>query len=502
MATDDLIEAAVSEPGAVERPLAWVWACLAAALSGGLMAACYHPLSLHFLAWFALVPWLWAVPRLSPAKTWLFGILMGLVFHRVGLAWLPAIGGPIGGITIVVLSVWMGFAFRVARLLMERFGEGAMLWAVPIAFAGQEILRCEGLPQLRFAFLGFGYSQSHNTWIAQIASLGGVYFLTGLVAAFNAALAYGLRQRTRRGWMLLTALLMLVVGLGLISQPRGDATGRSVTVACVQGEGLQYGEYLDLTRQAAWSLPKPDVIVLPEHTVTEYADLKHSFVADLAELARDRSLYICVGAHVAAPRDADCDYDNVAMLIGPAGEIVGVQAKGVPLPFFMDGNPARTQLTFKTGLGTIGMCVCYDATFTDIPRRLVGLGAEILVVPVMDAARWPAQELWQHADMAPIRSIEVRRSAVRAASSGISQIIDPAGRVVAVRDRQEGPGVIVATVPMCSGKTVFVRGGHLFAKLCGYAFLATVVLLTLALWIGGLRRFCGRRTCSPAEQVS
>jgi len=139
------------------------------------------------------------------------------------------------------------------------------------------------------------------------------------------------------------------------------------------------------------------------------------------------------------------------------------------------------------------MYVCYDGLFTDHPRRLVALGAQLILVPVMDAVRWPDQELWQHADMAPLRSIELRRSTVRAASSGISQIIDPAGRVVAGRNRAEGPGIISAKVPMSSLTTPFVRGGYLFATATGLAFLAAIAILTLTQWAKGLHQLCCHR---------
>jgi predicted amidohydrolase len=217
---------------------------------------------------------------------------------------------------------------------------------------------------------------------------------------------------------------------------------------------------------------------------------KNQLVSGLIELASTHHVCSCVGAHVPSRREADCDYDNVAMLVGPPGRIVGTQAKAVPLPFFQDGNPARSQATFDTDRGCIGMYVCYDGLFTDHPRRLAALGAELILVPVMDPVRWPNQELWQHADMAPLRSIELRRCTVRAASSGISRIIDPAGRVIASRTREEGQGIISATVPMNSRRTLFVKGGYLFATVTGLAFLATVGILTLAQWVAGLRRLC------------
>lgn len=480
------------EPAPDHRKPRWLLAILAAMATGALMAACYRPLTLHFLAWIALIPWLVVLPKLSPAKAWLFGIVLGLVFYRIGLDWLLKLAGPIGGATVVVLSVWMGFAFRVARILMDKFGRASMLWAVPMAFTGAEILRCEGLPQLRFAFLGFGYSQSHNLWFAQIASIGGVYSLSLLVVAFNTAVAYALLEHRRRAWTPALGVAGSILVLGFISQPGQNLSGRTVTVACVQGEELRYREYLALAAQAAAASFAPDFIVLPEHTIDEMASERHELVSGLTKLASTHGVYSCVGAHVPAWRNADCHYDNVAMLIGPPGGIVGTQAKAVPLPFFQDGNPARSQVTFETDRGRVGMYVCYDGHFTDHPRRLAALGAELMLVPVMDPVRWPEQELWQHADMAPLRSIELRRSTVRAASSGISQIIDPAGWIVASRKREEGPGIISAMVPMSSVRSPFVKAGYLFATATGLAFLAAIAILTLAQWTAGLRKLCTR----------
>jgi len=483
------------------RRCSWLTAFLVAVASGGLLAACFRPLNLHFLAWIALVPWLMALPRLSPAVTWLFGIVLGLVFYRIGLVWLIEIAGPIAGATIVILAVWMGFAFRVARLLMERFGPASMLWAVPLTFVGAEVLRCEGLPRLRFSFLALGYSQSHHLWVAQIASIGGVYFLSLLLVAANTAVAYGLWQRRRRASIPAVSVAGGILLLGFIYQPRSFAPKDSVTVACVQGEELRYREYLDLAARAASAQPIPAFIILPEHTITETATVEHRMVSGLIELAREHGAYTCVGAHI-APQGSDCLYDNVAMLIGPAG-IVGTQAKAVPLPFFDDGNPARSQAAFDTAHGRVGMYVCYDGLFTDHPRRLAGFEPRLLLVPVMDPQRWPAQEQWQHADMAPIRSIELRRSTVRAASSGITQIIDPAGRVVAQRTREEGPGTVAALVPLVDQRTLFVRGGYLLAAGIGWGFLLTILMLTLRQWSCGLislYRRGVRRTCASSVQ--
>ncbi|MBN1346406.1 MAG: hypothetical protein JXQ73_27205 [Phycisphaerae bacterium] len=487
--SDILSEKAAGPPSGVSL----VVTIVAAGASGGLMAACYWPLEWHFVAWIALVPWLVVMHRLDADRTWLYGTIVGLVFYRIGLGWLFKLHGPLGGLAVVGFSLLMGFSFRVARLLMDRLGTGAILWAVPLAFVGQEVLRCEGLPRHRFAYLGWGYSQSHNVWVAQIASIGGVYFVSFLVVAVNAAIAYALVHRRRGSWVPALATVGAVLVLGAVSQPGSYGSGEGIPVACVQGEDLRYERFLELTNEAANDPTRPRYIVLPEHTVQEVGGEKHTFIKQLAALARRRKVFICLGAHLRAPAGSTCDYDNVGLLIGADGTIAGQQAKSVPVPFFDDGNPAKSLATFATPDGRAGIYVCYDATFTDIPRRLVDLGAEFLLAPLMDPERWPVRQRWLHADMAPLRSIELRRCAVRSASSGISQIIDATGRVCVQRTKEEGPGVLVGRIERVDERTVFVRGGYLFATLVGVAFLILVAWLTVGEWLAKIRARSGSR---------
>jgi apolipoprotein N-acyltransferase len=139
-------------------------------------------------------------------------------------------------------------------------------------------------------------------------------------------------------------------------------------------------------------------------------------------------------------------------------------------------------------LGKLGVYVCYDGLFTDHPRRLAEMGAEVFLVPVMDPRNWPEQELRQHAAMAPFRCIEQRRCAVRAASSGVSQVIEASGRVQAQRERGEGEGVLHGSAYMSGERTVFACGGYLCAPVVAAAFLAVVGGLTVEEWVRRIRR--------------
>ncbi|MBN1844620.1 MAG: hypothetical protein JW810_02980 [Sedimentisphaerales bacterium] len=455
----------------------WIWAVLAAGASGVMMSACYWPLVWHPAAWIALVPVLAALPRLRADTAFLIGAVLGLVFYRISLAWLVGLSGLHAAIVMVILAILVGLSLYIARLLMSLFGTAAMIWAVPLAFVGQEILRTESLDRWRFAYAGWGYSQSPNPWIAQIASLGGVFLLSFLIVSWNAAVAYGLTQRRKHRWIPAAVIAVLIIALGVIAQPPSYEDRPAIGTACIQLESNYHRMHRDLTAEALNDPHQPWFVVLPEHTITEYTTEKHYLVRECKKLAQQHHAYICIGAHWRAPRQADCDYDNTATLIGPDGGILYAQSKAVPIPFFTDGNLASEQRSIPTEYGQVGCLVCYDGGFTDVSRRLASLGAELLLVPVMNPESWPAQQRWQQAAMAPFRSIELRRCAVRAASSGISQIIEATGRVQAQRTQEQGPGILLGNVYTVKEPSFFARWGHLFSHITGWIFLIASVIL-------------------------
>ena len=483
---DGVVEKGKERPGC-----AWWIPALAAFVSGGLMAGCYYPFNVHWLAWFALVPWLMVAPRLDSGKVWLYGMLLGLVFYRLGFSWLCDISGPLGVFVILGLAIWMGLAFRVASLVSGRFSLAVFYWLVPLTFTAQEILRCEGLGRFRLAYLAYGYSQSHNLWVSQIASVGGVYLVTLVLLAVNASLAYVIVHQNRRGLMTLGAVIASVLCCAGFSQPQVYTDNTVVPVACVQAEEVPEDEFVKMTEKALDAKPVPAIVVLPEHTIYEIVDENDPQIEAFTELAWKNNIYICVGAHTRAVSGSSCPFDNSGILIDPLGKIEAIQPKAVPVPLFAEeGNPARSQDVTDTIYGKIGICICYDATFTDIPRKLANNGAELVLVPVMDPKRWPEKQCRLHADMSPFRSIELRRCFVRAASSGVSQIVWPDGSVKFSRTRDQGNGILAGNVIFNDAKTVFVRGGYYGSTILSWLYLLLIVVLTVADWGSCIRSRC------------
>jgi apolipoprotein N-acyltransferase len=82
---------------------------------------------------------------------------------------------------------------------------------------------------------------------------------------------------------------------------------------------------------------------------------------------------------------------------------------------------------------------------------------------------------YQHFEQASMRAIEEGRYLVRAANTGISGIVDPYGRVLAVTGIFE-PAVTVGDVRFLRTLTVYARIGDVFAYACA---VLTALLLVM-----------------------
>ncbi|MBI3649601.1 MAG: carbon-nitrogen hydrolase family protein [Acidobacteria bacterium] len=150
---------------------------------------------------------------------------------------------------------------------------------------------------------------------------------------------------------------------------------------------------LEKLREAA--AQEAQLVIFPECALTGYcftsleealpfAETANGESANLlAQACRDLKIHAVVGF---IEKDG-ANYFNAALLISPE-RIVGAYRK-VHLPFlgvdrFLAAGHQGFNV-FATGLGKIGMNICYDINFPEAPRVLKLAGAELYVLPT----NWP-----------------------------------------------------------------------------------------------------------------
>jgi apolipoprotein N-acyltransferase len=93
---------------------------------------------------------------------------------------------------------------------------------------------------------------------------------------------------------------------------------------------------------------------------------------------------------------------------------------------------ATTLPALQLGPWRIATPICYEAVRPEFVRRMMAAAhPHLLVTLANDAWFGDSQEPWLHLGLAELRAIEQRRWLVRATNSGVSAIVDPAGRVIA-----------------------------------------------------------------------
>ena len=197
-------------------------------------------------------------------------------------------------------------------------------------------------------------------------------------------------------------------------------------------------------------------------------------VARLVELRRQVGADLLVNVDA---RAADGGIYKSSVLIGPAG-VRGSYAKTRLVPFG-EYVPLRSLLGWATrntkaagedrrrGDGpvvlhteslTVGPLISFETTFSDLPRRLVRLGADLLAYQSSTSSYQGSWAQPQLASMAAVHAVEVGHPAVHAGLSGVSSAFDARGRKLGwLPDADRG--VLVVDVPLDSRTTFYNRLG-------------------------------------------
>jgi len=122
----------------------------------------------------------------------------------------------------------------------------------------------------------------------------------------------------------------------------------------------------------------------------------------------------------------------------------------------------------------LALLVCFDTLFPWETREQVKHGAGLIVVVTNNSWYKLHSGIRQHCDQDILRAVETRRTLARCSTTGWSQIIDPAGRVLA-ETNVESAGRLSRMVDTRKGLTPYALLGDWLGQLCVLAALLLVV---------------------------
>ncbi|HTG42957.1 MAG TPA: nitrilase-related carbon-nitrogen hydrolase, partial [Verrucomicrobiae bacterium] len=287
-----------------------------------------------------------------------------------------------------------------------------------ILWTGLEYFRSE-LYFLKFSWFSAGYLWGGHPGLLPVGTLG-VYGCGFVIFLF---IAFLLPRKGRAQVIGMGFALAVLAGLANIRGKTVDPAGRTLKIAGIQLEfppDLSIPNQLDLVLE---KFPDTELLVLSEYT------FDGTIPKRVRDWCRENKRYLAAGGR----READIpgEYFNTAFVVGPSGEMVFEQGKSVPIQFFKDGLPALERKVWESPWGKIAICVCYDLSYRSVTDQFMKQGAQALIVPFMDVSNWGRHQHALHARVAPLRAREYQIPVFRLGSSGISQIVDRHGYVVA-----------------------------------------------------------------------
>jgi len=470
----------------------------------------------------------------APARAFTLGLASGLLYFIGTIHWTATVVQQFGGLSVplavaamLLLAAYLALYPAIAALAtarLVRHAGAAGLLVFPAAWTASEYIR--GHLFGGFPWVPLGSSQATVLPVAQMASLAGVYGLSGFVASVNALLAVALidggRRRTRAG-VAIAVLLVTAGGWGSWRIARGGLgdTGAPLAVGLIQG---------NIPQDEKWDPARADRIL------TTYADLSRAAVARGAAfviwpesstpfmleedprgeavraLVRELGVPLLVGSEEFQPLPEPRLY-NAAFLLQHDGTTAAVYRKIRLVPFgeyiplrrwlffvsplverLAEFAPGDAPVMLPVGDGLASTSICYEVVYPELVRAAVLAGSDLLTTITNDAWYGHSSAPYQHFELASLRAIEQGRFLVRAANTGISGVVDPYGRAV------ERSGIfeqtaIVREIRLLAGRTVY--------QVIGDAAAWAAIALTLAAIVGTRRRAGqGARTRSPESGIT
>ena len=475
--------------------------------------------NLSFFAWISLIPLLIIILNKKPAHSFLLGFIAGVSHNAVLIYWIPSVPAHYGnlsiGMSIIIYVVfvfflalyWAVFCFLWTKISLSY--PRLVFFLAPFLWISLEYILTHFLTGFPWGLIGS--TQSMNIWFIQLASITGVYGLSFVLVLFQSMFLYSMKHRIKTPFFAALILVLVIHIGGLLSlrtiQPGEDSFSASVIQGNVSSDiywdriptqeiWKLFNQHLELSRKAYED--GAELIIWPEFTVPLCFSCPYGFYQDfkdeLFRFVQETDCTLLLGTNEKTGSSGITHYHNTALCLHPDLSMshyykmhlvpFGEYTPYKKIFFFIEkmthaigeitpGNEYKLH-SFKSL--KFGSPICYEIIFPDLVRKFTKKGAHFLVTITNDGWYGKSSAPYQHFSMAALRAVENRRYLLRAATTGISGIIDPYGRILSKTDLMS-QALLTEVITPSRGLTFYARFGDILPVL---SLTLSLVFLILA----------------------
>lgn len=449
------------------RDILWV------VISGAVAALAFPKFNLAFFSWISLIPLFFVLSKKTPGKGFTFGWIAGLSYYAVLLYWIPSVPSHYGSLSIPISILiyagfvcFLGLAWGAYSLCFSKIHMSYPIlsfFIAPFLWVSFEYIITHILTGFPWGLLGYG--QYKNLYFIQMASITGITGLSFILVLFQSLFVLSMQLRRKAPFFAALSLVVLIHVSGFISIKGIPPAQDSFSAAVIQGnvssdiqwshlsfEEIEsiFNRHLRLSHEAI--LKNNDLVIWPEFSVPLCFGcpfgIYQEFKNRLDRFVQQTGCALLLGTNENVETEGGTEYYNTALCLKP--DLSYSEYHKIHLVPFGEYTPYKKIFGFISrvthAIGDItpgnefvlhehkgnsfGSPICYEVIFPDLVRRFVKKGAVFLVTITNDGWYGQSSAPYQHFAIAVLRAVENRRYLLRAATTGVSGIIDPYGRIL------------------------------------------------------------------------
>ncbi len=458
--------------------------------------------------------------KYRPKQCFLLGLIAGFSHFALLIYWIPSVPAHYGNLSypisfliyiifVFYLSLFWGF-FSLVFSKIHRSFPRLIFFLTPFLWISFEYILTHLLTGFPWELLG--YSQFKNLALSQMASVTGVYGISGVIVLLQSMFLYSIRYRRKAPFFITLAFVFFLHGLGFWALKKEPSKANSFKGSVIQGNVSSdiywhkisieevkslFERHINLTNRA--HAEGAQLIIWPEFTVPLCFScnevLYQDFKERLFQFVQEKDTSILLGTNEIVVTDSHTRYYNTALCLSPDLSITqyykmhlvpfGEYTPYKKIFFFIekmthaigDITPGEKFSLHNFKNSKFGSPICYEIIFPNQVRKFVKKGSNFLVTITNDGWYGKSSAPYQHFSMAVLRAIENRRYLLRAATTGVSGIIDPFGRILSQTEMMTETYLTGEIVP--SRKlTIYTKYGD-FIPFFSLTFSGLFLILTM-----------------------
>ena len=495
---------------------------LLALLSAVLLILAFPDFDYWFLAWFALVPLMWAVEREkeSTSRSCVLGWIFGTAFFFGTCWWLtyapityaafpPILAYFLLFCVCLVAGLFPAAFAAILSVLLRRFGSLAFL-AAPFVWVFTEFLRY-WITGNNWNALAYSQAFTDEPWfllglkaILPVAAIGGTALLGWVLCLSSSVFALAVLGG-RRGTYPLIGFVLLSFGWAYysvysftyIDRIANHGPDTNIYILAIQPnvpmsgltqekwaelrqrhDALAQSALADLKRMRGSRLAPP-LVIFPESPMNFMYETDPETRQFIDGFARSNNVSVLFNS--AEPDPKNGKFFNSAVMVGPQGGEVAQYDKiyllpfGEAVPFPLEGllpgfvgnfSYGKEYDLLPLGDAKAGVMICFESHFGQLSREYVRNGADAIIEMTNDGYLGPTPVLRQHLANAVFRAVETNRPVLRVTNVGITAYINERGEVLDPAQPYTEDTRVWSVAKSDGSQTFYVRYGDWFAWLC------------------------------------